>query len=60
MIRAETEIRRAIKAWEKRVQVTEVTITNPSEGKLYIVVKWIANGSLTGSTSVPFTFSTQV
>lgn len=60
MIRVQSEVRRAIKAWERRVQVTEVKIENPSEGQLLLTVKWIANGSLTGSTSVPFTFSTQV
>lgn len=60
LIRVQTEVRRAIRAWEQRVEVTEVTIENPLEGRLLVTVKWVANGSLTGSTSVPFTFNTQV
>lgn len=60
LIRAQSEVRRAIRTWEPRVVVTEVVITSPETGRLLITVKWIANGALQGTTAVPFTYNTQV
>jgi len=50
--RASVEIRRAISTWDQRIQITDIKFTN-KPSTVIIEIKWLANNSIQGTTSIP-------
>jgi len=60
VIRAQSEIRRAISVWEPRVTVNSITFEIPQENEILVHVTWTVNRSITSTTTVPIPLNTGV
>lgn len=52
-----TEIHRAVAVWEPRATITDIEITTNTSAvsTAFVNIKWVANGSLVGITTLPLT-----